>query len=189
MMPCRPAMPASAATSSSEATPPLAITGVGRGGDGGGETVDVRTAEQPVAGDVGDDERRRGREAAERVGQRDVARGRPPVHGEHAVAVVESDGDRDHGRRRRRRGRDGRPRPSPSRRGPRRRRASAAASSSERTPPPAWTLARPATAAATAATTGRFTGSPVRAASRSTTWIHVAPPSQNASATSTASPS
>ena len=57
--------------------------------------------------------------------------------------------------------------------------ASATASATVRTPPPVCTRARPVTAATMARTTGRFTGSPVRAASRSTTWIHRAPASAN----------
>ena len=58
--------------------------------------------------------------------------------------------------------------------------ASAAAAASDRTPPPLCTCTPCApTAAAIAPTTARFTGSPVRAASRSTTWIHRAPAAAN----------
>ncbi len=73
--------------------------------------------------------------------------------------------------------------PSTTRATPASTRASAAASS--RTPPPVCTGT--ATAAAMAATTGRFAGSPVRAASRSTTWIHGAPASAKATAWATGS--
>ena len=62
------------------------------GGDRGGEPVDVGAAEQPVALDVGDHERRRRREAAERVGELHAARLGPAVHGDVAAAVVEPDG-------------------------------------------------------------------------------------------------
>ena len=175
MIPCRPAMAASARTSSSVAD---AAAGDHRhvgGGDGGRQPVDVGPAEQAVAVDVGDHERRRRREPAERVGELHAARLGPAVHGDVAAAVVEPDGDR-HDRRRRRRRAPGRaPRPTPSRRGRRRRRRAPRRRRRERTPPPVCTAARPATAAAIAATTGRFVASPVRAASRSTTWIHVAP--------------
>ena len=54
-----------------------------------------------------------------------------------------------------------------------------------RTPPPVCTGTP--TAAAMAAMTVRLTGSPVRAASRSTTWIHGAPAAANAWATATGS--
>jgi hypothetical protein len=63
----------------------------------------------------------------------------------------------------------------------------ARASSIRRTPPPVCTDARPAAASTIAAITGRLTGSPPLAASRSTTWIHVAPWSQKDVATATAS--
>ena len=49
----------------------------------------------------------------------------------------------------------------------------ASASARERTPPP--TCTGTSTAVAMRPMTSRFTGSPVRAASRSTTWIHGAP--------------
>jgi hypothetical protein len=52
-------------------------------------------------------------------------------------------------------------------------------------PPPVWTGT--ATAAATASITGRLTGSPVRAASRSTTWIQGAPSASKARAWATGS--
>src|SRR6266511_3389213 len=54
-----------------------------------------------------------------------------------------------------------------------------------RTPPLAWT--RHGTAAQIASTTARLTRSPVRAASRSTTWIHRAPAAAKACATCTGS--
>ena len=57
------------------------------------------------------------------------------------------------------------------------------AASALRTPPPAWM--REATVLAIASMTARFAGSPVRAASRSTTWIHSAPASAKVRATLT----
>ena len=115
-------MAASARTSSSVPTPPLAITGTSRRGDRGGEAVDVRPAEQAVAVDVGDHERRRRREAGQGVGELHAARLGPPVHGDVPAAVVEPDRHRQHPGdvvdERRLGGR----RPTPSRRGSRRRR-------------------------------------------------------------------
>jgi hypothetical protein len=59
------------------------------------QSVDVGATEEPVAIDVGDHERRRGREPVERVDESDTRRLGPSVHREHATAMVEPDGDRD----------------------------------------------------------------------------------------------
>ncbi len=65
--------------------------------------------------------------------------------------------------------------------------SSASADAWSRTPPPAWTWTAAPVAAAIAAMTGRFSGVPVRAASRSTRWTHRAPAAAKPWATVTGS--
>ena len=167
---------------SSDATPPEAMTGQGATAATAASPSTVGPDQRTVAADVRHDERLGRREVTEHVGQPAPAALGPAVHGQLATAMIEPDRDRhdlgdgaDELRRL--------PAPrSPSRPSPRPRRASAPASSTLRTPPPACTRARPATAAVIASTTGRLTGSPLRAASRSTTWIQDAPAAAKPSA-------
>ena len=97
MMPPNPGIAARAATSSSVATPPLAMTGIGGAGGRGREAVDVRPAEHAVASDVGDHERGGGREPPERLVEPHTAARRPAVDGHLTVTMVETDRDREHG--------------------------------------------------------------------------------------------
>ena len=153
---------------------------------GRGQPVEVGTGERAVTADLGDDHG--GDAGVLEAGQ----------HVEHRVARAPPASP---ARPPRRRGRRGRPRragdaamratsagssmaavPITTRATPASARAAAAAS--DRTPPPLWTCTpSAATAARCAPTTARFSGSPERAASRSTTWIHRAPAAANPSAT------
>ena len=160
MIPPRPGIAASAADVVERRHSPAGDhRRLGRGG-GRREPVDIRAAEQSVAVDVGDHERRRRRES-DRVRRR----ARRPTTPSSRAPRARRCGDRarqrpEPARRRHRRAMGRPPQPIPSRRGSRRRRPSAAASSTDRTPPPTCTDARPATAAATAATISWLTRSP-----------------------------
>jgi hypothetical protein len=177
-----PAMPGTVRPSSSATSASVADTAARdhRDAEGGGaaaEPFDVGTDEHAVAGDVGDDERR---DAA--VGNQPSASNRshaaalrPAVHGELAVAVVEPDGDGDDGC-------DASATSAGSR-------TAAEPITTRLTPASASTVgvgdgahaaaglhpARPSTAARWPRPRRTVGGEPLRAASRSTTWIHGAP--------------
>ena len=173
--------------SSNDDTPPLAITGARSVRRDGREAVDVGPFEHAVAGDVGDHERARRREPTQRLVERHAGALGPAVHRDLAVAVIETDCHVDHLAPQRRPAPDAGPPPSPSRPEPHRRRPTA-----ERRPPcephrrSAPALARPPRRR-WRRRPGDSRGEPDRAASRSTTWIHVAPASANERATATGS--
>ena len=140
------------------------------------QSVDVGTFEGAVPADLGDDERRHARVLELRASDRAPSRPEPCSHPRTTISPSRSSRPTAIGRVLRQpvhqapaaraprcRARRGPPPPRTAPR-PQPRRARRHPSAPARRPPRRWR-----------AITARFTGSPVRAASRSTTWIHGAP--------------
>jgi hypothetical protein len=187
MTPAMPGTPPSAATSASVATPPLAITGTVRGRCGRGEPLDVGPGSMPSrAMSVMTNAAAVGNHCSASNSCTPLSL-RPAVHGELAVAMVEPDGDRDHSdASATSAGSRTAALPITTRATPAS--ASTSASATVRTPPPVCTRARPCDGVGDGghdvAVLGRAAQ---RAASRSTTWIHVRPARRTTCATATGS--